>query len=1133
MDEFEKAVMCLFQGQMVREATEYCEGIKAAPDGWNRCLQSLLTREGFQVRFWCLMALLEIIQARRAPPEGLGSIRDGLGQYLDDHLVRHADPPDLHESLRNKLCQVYVALLREIYPAGWPTCFSDLIGRLGRGQPVYLECFLRVLEEVDQQVVEDGGTREPEERARNTAIKDEMRMRDLPTIIDTLFQILSAKPLLDSQPLTVARALTALAKLVTWSDASLIASTERLQCVFALLLLAHAPCAAGAASVVEALLSKGMSCSAKFELIEQFRIADAVIQFLPSDRNGVAGLDVDRAKVHASLCNALGQTALDVFSKMRAWKGGEELNVSALGGPHHGPLAPTPAPPVSQEQGRQLALKARSIVVRLTLPAILLFEHSDLSVSLFIEPFIVNFVTNAKPPPKSANSGVNLPPVEMEKPMVCSVAAELLRVCLQKSSLPPEFLFEEAETEDASEDQYEALQHRKEVLKLFRRVLQLDEETGLGFLGRMASDLCPAAAQIPACNLEAALRLFVEAGELVRDTAAIFSTPGHPLTTALRALCTCEAIVGPSVVHVGVRLALQDLFIRYGAFFVNQTGQDLLAPVALASLLDGRGLRHTSRRVVANAASKLQRLTKLAPHQLAPLASQVLEAMQPLLAVEFIPSAVIQTALQEELRRGGRRGRREGRGTENFAPVIAGGKLEQAPVRPCSLIPNRNFGLDEQMLCFETIGFLLGVATEPAPLPLAERKTLLVRVLSPLLAPLLEGGTSLAEKVQSAGAENRAFADFAARLLSCVASVSKGFTPSSAGAFLDEWREAARAVEESLKTMGWDEKIRVSGLLLLRRWMDLFGSGALAFVTSFVPIIFGVENLRNVELQEMAIFLHHFVSQYKQEAEPFLREQFPRCALRLYQAWKQVDVNRAAEGLPVANGSTEPSQEAVRERNEMINPLLQCLHGIASTLPMALVALLAEGQGQASPETTAVLWEVIMTPIAGAQSAALGPYINNVLGFGYSLQIWQRLLGFGLKTGEQVLFALKTQETLPRLLTACLYLDVEDAQQYRLLNDYCHLFRLLLSPSFSPNPSERSDPNSPPAQVAALTSQTLESLFVAGQASASDVQVFLQKVVSPPRPDVQPTAHIRECTTMLRALVVSRRLAEGVRSPPR
>jgi exportin-T len=77
------------------------------------------------------------------------------------------------------------------FPNNWPTFFDELIAMTALSA-LHKDMFLRVMDTIDEVVVSLDLARTPAEIARNTVLKDAMRVTAIPKVVATWFSILSS-----------------------------------------------------------------------------------------------------------------------------------------------------------------------------------------------------------------------------------------------------------------------------------------------------------------------------------------------------------------------------------------------------------------------------------------------------------------------------------------------------------------------------------------------------------------------------------------------------------------------------------------------------------------------------------------------------------------------------------------------------------------------------------------------------------------------------------------------------------------------------------------------------------------------------------------------------------------------------
>ncbi|KAJ1881962.1 pre-tRNA nuclear export protein, partial [Coemansia sp. S17] len=208
MEQIEEAVRCALDpgtNQSVKaEATQYCESVKASPDGWRACLELFTTtpEKTPGSRLFALQVIDAMIMGAgiRGNESGaaakLGATRAALLEFVS---TRYSGPSYQNEPpfIRNTLAHTITLLALTSYPAQWPTFVKDVISLTGLPDatgalaedsarrtnaasinPFMVDFLLKVLGSLDEEMVNPAVPRGAEEMARNTDIKDVMRVED-------------------------------------------------------------------------------------------------------------------------------------------------------------------------------------------------------------------------------------------------------------------------------------------------------------------------------------------------------------------------------------------------------------------------------------------------------------------------------------------------------------------------------------------------------------------------------------------------------------------------------------------------------------------------------------------------------------------------------------------------------------------------------------------------------------------------------------------------------------------------------------------------------------------------------------------------------------------------------------------
>ncbi|PRP73955.1 exportin-T [Planoprotostelium fungivorum] len=224
MDEFESAVLVSFNptadAVLRQKASEYCEAVKVNPEGWKFCLEKFLNTKTIEVRFFCLVVVQDTIQYRHdsLPPVDQANLRTALLRYIAEHLpnAQATETP-----LKNKFAQIVALLFKMEYPHNWPSFFSDILSLLSVGTSS-VDIFLRIMSNIDDEIINQDMLRNTQEVARSTEIKDYMREKSIVDVVSAWYQILEMYKTSDVH--ICKSCLDNIRRYISWIDIGLIAN---------------------------------------------------------------------------------------------------------------------------------------------------------------------------------------------------------------------------------------------------------------------------------------------------------------------------------------------------------------------------------------------------------------------------------------------------------------------------------------------------------------------------------------------------------------------------------------------------------------------------------------------------------------------------------------------------------------------------------------------------------------------------------------------------------------------------------------------------------------------------------------------------------------------------------------------
>ena len=187
------------------------------------------------------------------------------------------DPP----YIKNKVAQVYVYIFVNQYPHTCPTFFADLIGEVTAKGPPMVDIFFRILDAIDEVVVSRERNRSEVnlqvELARNTAIKDAMRVDSLPDIANIWYQCLLSYS--DTNPQICDVCIQLITKYVSWVDINLIVNDHILGELYKLI-PGNVALRTVACECLRGIILKGMPAASRCQLIETLKLGDSITAWI-------------------------------------------------------------------------------------------------------------------------------------------------------------------------------------------------------------------------------------------------------------------------------------------------------------------------------------------------------------------------------------------------------------------------------------------------------------------------------------------------------------------------------------------------------------------------------------------------------------------------------------------------------------------------------------------------------------------------------------------------------------------------------------------------------------------------------------------------------------------------------------
>eukprot|EP00747_Dinoflagellata_sp_TGD_P031985 gnl/TRDRNA2_/TRDRNA2_135663_c0_seq1.p1 gnl/TRDRNA2_/TRDRNA2_135663_c0~~gnl/TRDRNA2_/TRDRNA2_135663_c0_seq1.p1 ORF type:complete len:1053 (-),score=204.75 gnl/TRDRNA2_/TRDRNA2_135663_c0_seq1:92-3157(-) len=636
---------------------------------------------------------------------------------------------------------------------------------------------------------------------------------------------------------------------------------------------------------------------------------------------------------------------------------------------------------VQQDQESAAFAQAAWDCVSSLMPSVFwFFSHQEYQVADSVEPFLTEFFAKVKSfvggtsgEKKGGKDADDMGDNQSQPPchtvmldQVRPILIQTLQLIIQRIAYPDWFQHGDPRYED-DEQHIAFLEFRRSLGKIFKRIFLVDEHMGFEFVQASVAQLTQSLSSVRPMEAEAVLFLFKEAGELVKDLAHHLKASG-PLAGCFVQLVECQALVHAE--HWAVQLALIELYVRYGRIFAIHTelfprcGQRVLE-----AFVGRQGVRSADPRVVTRACFMLSRFVKLVKLQVAPVTVQLYEALQDLLVVQYIPSTLVPAG-------------QEGK-------VVVRGALK----------------LEDQASLYEALANLI------AAMPAEQMRAALQLVLKSPAGNLTEIVSGAQSKLAS---DWLGYAQWAARSIEAIATVSKAFTPQQSATTAD-WKDVlevvARVLEKFAGRLKREAGLWRAVLFLCRRMVEVLTDQFLGPLDTLLPLLYSATDQQ--DLIELSIFAHHVVCQYQQKSQPLLQKWLGVLFARPYEVWR---------GMP------EDSEQLKREKLELGCALLQLLKEAAVRCPLALLEVMMRQNGNSGPGSGVDLINFLVLGLSDP---------SELRALFLTVSTWSALLEkiAGTPGAQEAVSALPLGQILQRLIWSVARMDFSDAQAQKILGE--------------------------------------------------------------------------------------------------
>lgn len=577
MDNLEKAILISFDESgnvnsiLKSQAVAFCQQIKETPNILSICIEGLCHSKLFQVQFWCLQCLQEVLQIRYSTmsPEEKSFIRKSVFSMVcfenigENSSIRVLEGPAF---IKNKLAQVLVTLIYYEYPSIWPSFFVDYLPHLSKGG-VVIDMFCRILNALDDELISQDYPRTANELAIAMQVKDRMRERCISQIVQAWYDIILMYKNSDQELCT--SVLDSMRRYISWIDIGLVANDAFIPLLFELVLVDSPAdqlrCAA--LSCVLAVVSKRMDQKAKLGLLQSLHIS-RIFGLVARDS------DSDLVIKLAELLTGYASEALDCFKNLKS----------------------------EDQNGIPMELLDE------VLPSIFyIMQNSEAEPAFSMVHFLSNYVSAMK----------GLPILTEKQQLHLGQILEVIRILIRYDNCYRDNLDRVDKVGREEEDRM--ADFRKELLVLLRNVGRVAPNVSQIFIRNSLVNAASSSTDRNVEEVEAALSLFYAYGESLTDEAMRSSSIMRDLVRMLlstRFSCHNNRLV--SLVYL-------ETVTRYIKFIQENVEY---IPAVLAAFLDERGIHHPNLNVSRRASYLFMKVVKFLKAKLVPFIETILQSLQ-------------------------------------------------------------------------------------------------------------------------------------------------------------------------------------------------------------------------------------------------------------------------------------------------------------------------------------------------------------------------------------------------------------------------------------------------------------------------------------------------------------------------
>ncbi|WJX85791.1 hypothetical protein P8452_68194 [Trifolium repens] len=574
MDDLEKGILIMFDewgaidDELKKQAKSYCSNIKEKPSVCRLCIEKLCCSNLVQVQFWCLQTLHEVIRTRYSTisPEEKHMIRGTVFSIVcleDKNPIRVLEGPAF---IKNKLAQVFIALIYFEYPLIWSSVFVDFLPHLRKGN-VVIDMFCRVLNALDDELISLDYPRTPEELTVAGRVKDAMREQCVSQIVRAWYDIISMYRNSDQDLCTTV--LDSMRRYISWIDISLIFNDTFLPLLFDFILVGAPSDQLRGASVrcLLAIVSKRMEPQSKLSLLQSLQIT-RVFRLVTEDGNAELVPDI------AALLSGYAVEALDCFKR------------------------------ISSEDAKRISMELLNEV----LPSIFyVMKNFEIDATLNIVQFLSGYVSTLK----------SLTPLSEKHILHVGQILEVILVLIRYDPVYRTNL--DVMDKIGKEEEDRMTEFRKDLFVLLRTVGRVAPNVTQLFIRNSLGSAISRPSDSNVEEVEGALSLLYALGESLSEEA--IRTGSGLLSELLLMLLSTKF---PCHSNRLVALVYLETVTRY-VKFIQDNAQCI--PIVLAPFLDERGIHHPNNSVSRRASYLFMRVVKLLKVKLVPFIAVILQSL--------------------------------------------------------------------------------------------------------------------------------------------------------------------------------------------------------------------------------------------------------------------------------------------------------------------------------------------------------------------------------------------------------------------------------------------------------------------------------------------------------------------------